>query len=234
MNLITREEVLQALIDAHPPFKKRFEEDKDSYYSDGDVLLYAVASDIADEVVDLSKRNDGPALKSIFNFIETLLEKGDDYVKELATVGFLEDIQNHAEWAEMDRTKLIPYLGINSQKAWDDLDNFWSGRAPLVGVSWEELAKACLADKGIDNPTELELKEEIVKLMKDQKRTMQGGLWVRIVNFFNTPIKRYGFDGKELVDPSPRIPMIWSIPIILGGSVLVFFLLLIYFAFVVQ
>ncbi len=59
-------------------------------------------------------------------------------------------------------------------------------------------------------------------------------MWKKIIDFFNTPIKKYGLDGEEIVDPSPRISMVWSIPIILGGSVLVLFLLVIFFGFVVQ
>jgi len=59
-------------------------------------------------------------------------------------------------------------------------------------------------------------------------------MWNKIIAFLNTPIKRYGLDGEEIIDPSPRIPMIWSIPIILGGSALVLFLLLLIFAFVIQ
>jgi hypothetical protein len=60
-------------------------------------------------------------------------------------------------------------------------------------------------------------------------------MWKRIVLFFNTPIRRHYFlTGEEVIDPSPRIPMVWSIPIILGGSVLVLFLLLLVFAFVIK
>ena len=59
-------------------------------------------------------------------------------------------------------------------------------------------------------------------------------MWKEILVFFNTPVKRYYWDEEEMVDPSPRIPMIWSIPIILGGSVLVVFLVILIFAFVIK
>ena len=59
-------------------------------------------------------------------------------------------------------------------------------------------------------------------------------MWKKIVEFFNTPIKKYGFDGEEIIDTSPRISMVWSIPIILGGSAVVLFFLLLFFAFVAQ
>jgi hypothetical protein len=60
-------------------------------------------------------------------------------------------------------------------------------------------------------------------------------MWKQIIFFFNTPIRRHYFlSAEEIVDPSPRIPMVWSIPIILGGSVLVLFLLLLFFAFVIR
>ncbi|MDB5244362.1 MAG: hypothetical protein JWN18_232 [Parcubacteria group bacterium] len=56
-------------------------------------------------------------------------------------------------------------------------------------------------------------------------------MWKKIVTFFNNPIRRYYPNGEEIIDQSPRVSMIWSIPIILGGSVLVIFLLLLFFAF---
>lgn len=60
-------------------------------------------------------------------------------------------------------------------------------------------------------------------------------MWRNIIDFFNTPIKRYYFlTGEEIVDPSPRIPMVWSIPIILGGSAILVFIVLLIFAFIIQ
>lgn len=69
-----------------------------------------------------------------------------------------------------------------------------------------------------------------VHKLLEPKRNM----WKSIVAFFNTPIKRYGLDGEEIIDPSPRIPMIWSIPVILGGAVSISLLALLTFAFVIQ
>jgi hypothetical protein len=59
-------------------------------------------------------------------------------------------------------------------------------------------------------------------------------MWKIIVAFFNTPVKRYYWDGEEMVDPSPRISMIWSILIILGGSIFIIFLLIVIFAFIAK
>ncbi len=45
--------------------------------------------------------------------------------------------------------------------------------------------------------------------------------WKRVVTFFNTPIRHYDFSGEEIVDKSPRVPMLQSVIIILIGAVII-------------
>jgi hypothetical protein len=176
MNEITKEDALRTLFEAHPPYKEQFEKNRDSYYSeDGELLLYVVASDIADEVLRLHANGDRSSLKRVFDFIEALEERGDEYCKELATIGFLEDIQMHPDITDATAEYLASLLGVRSKKSLDDLNDFWSGRTPLVGVTWEELAKEGLSERGISAPTELQVNQEIVKQMRKQVRAMNGG-----------------------------------------------------------
>lgn len=57
-------------------------------------------------------------------------------------------------------------------------------------------------------------------------------VWRLIVKFFNTTIKKYGLDGKEIIDDSPKVSMLTGVVMILVGGVLVTFLVIFYFAFV--
>lgn len=52
--------------------------------------------EFARHIIDLCKNNKTEEFASIFYAIERLHLEGDEYVKEAATIGLLEGIQNHA------------------------------------------------------------------------------------------------------------------------------------------
>ena len=54
--------------------------------------------------------------------------------------------------------------------------------------------------------------------------------WRWLVKFFNTPIKNYGIDGREIIDDSPKVSMLTGVTIILLGSVVITLILIIYFS----
>ena len=66
------------------------------------------------------------------NFIEELYVKGDAKTKGLATLGFLEGIQNVWGNNETDPELIFEMLGEKSKKAWQDLNKFWEGEIPFI------------------------------------------------------------------------------------------------------
>jgi len=76
------------------------------------------------EVVKLLKNGDNTSLLSeYFDFIEEMLNCEDRYVVELATVGFVEDLTNDDEIAELAQ----PFFGSQTQNAYENVKEFWSG-----------------------------------------------------------------------------------------------------------
>lgn len=69
-----------------------------------------------------------------FDVIERLHLEGDTYVRELATIGYLEGIQNAADADQIGggATALEPFLGAESARWWQGLNAFWTGAAPYV------------------------------------------------------------------------------------------------------
>lgn len=57
---------------------------------------------------------------------------GDAYVAKLATIGYLEGIQNAAGHAGLDPGVFVTYLGAESARWWRGLDKFWAGLHPTV------------------------------------------------------------------------------------------------------
>lgn len=55
--------------------------------------------------------------------------------------------------------------------------------------------------------------------------------WSNIVKFFNTPIRRYGFYGEEIIDTSPKVPFFIGILFMLVGAGIIMAVVFVVFAF---
>lgn len=100
---------------------------------DGSRLVYLDAGDFARHVVGMHMVGDLSEFPAIFSAIERLHLDGDHYVRELATIGFLEGIQTSAGHAAIDEDVFVPYLEPESRRWWRGLQAFWRGELPSVG-----------------------------------------------------------------------------------------------------
>ena len=108
---------------------------EDALWFDGDEILeYVVAGDFARYIIKNIDENNIEKIKKCFEFIELLYIKGTEKTKELATTGYLEDLQNMTGGSEtMDKYKIIyNYLGTESKKWWDKLNDFWNGNTDAL------------------------------------------------------------------------------------------------------
>jgi hypothetical protein len=99
-------------------------------------MEYLVAAAFTRHLVDLHVERRREEFRAIFGLIERLHIEGDDYVTTLATVGFLEDLQNenlHHHGSKPEDFE--EYLGPESKWWWEELDLFWSGEIRLLGTS---------------------------------------------------------------------------------------------------
>jgi hypothetical protein len=97
-------------------------------------LLYLHLGDFAHHVVDLLGRDARGELAAIARALEHLHVEGDDDVKEAATIGLLEGIQNVAGHRNVSTEALEAALGDEARRWWRSLDAFWSGKIPYVGA----------------------------------------------------------------------------------------------------
>lgn len=86
---------------------------------------YLVLSDLARYISLLVNRGDIDELKAIFEVIERWHLEGDAYVKEAATIGILEDLQNTNVVGEGVPELLENYLLPESKKWWTKVYEFW-------------------------------------------------------------------------------------------------------------
>ncbi|MEO9324347.1 hypothetical protein ABFT23_12710 [Nocardioides sp. C4-1] len=99
---------------------------------DAGELPYLDASTLAVHVVDLVRAGRSDVLGPFFAAVERLHLEGDGDVTTLATIGYLESLQNYAGHAGLDTSVFLPLLGPESARWWRGLDAFWAGEAPAV------------------------------------------------------------------------------------------------------
>lgn len=125
--MIKREQVIPMILEACPSFRQVFcqSDDKD--------LPYVVMGHLAQHLLDMHRAGQTREFGALCELIERLHTDGDLYVKELATIGLLEGIQN--VWANNgeDPEHFCRFLLPESRKWWKDLKDFWQGKIKHVG-----------------------------------------------------------------------------------------------------
>jgi hypothetical protein len=129
--MITKEQVMPLFLEACPSFNEKLKEHR-AFYEDDD-LLYPELGEFAHHLVELHKANRTEGFPAVFEVVERLHLEGDAYVKEAATIGMLEGIQNVAGNSGVNPEEFFRYLKPESAKWWRQLNDFWEGQIPFVG-----------------------------------------------------------------------------------------------------
>jgi len=121
------------LLAACPSFERRWNEylSSDTYEAG---LLYIDLGELVHHLVDLMQRGQTSELAALFAVVERLHVEGEPFVREAATIGFLETLQNFAGNNGVDCERFEPYLLRESAKWWGELNRFWAGESPYVGA----------------------------------------------------------------------------------------------------
>jgi hypothetical protein len=126
--MIHRDRVIPLILEACPSFRETWDE------SDDKDLLYVVMGDLARHLLRMYRDKRTESFPAVCEVVERLHLEGDSYVRELATIGLLEGIQN--VWANNDAEAedfgrlLLP----ESRRWWKELIDFDAGKIPYVGA----------------------------------------------------------------------------------------------------
>ncbi|MEE8615255.1 MAG: hypothetical protein V3T11_08620, partial [Roseateles sp.] len=83
-------------------------------------------------LLELHVANERSSFTKVAAAIERLHLEGTPWVKEFATIGVLEAVQNVWGNSGVDPEEFGRYLGPESRRWWDGLNKFWRGEAPYV------------------------------------------------------------------------------------------------------
>lgn len=127
---MNKEQIVPSLLVACPSFRRTYE----ALDCEERELLYPVLGDFARHLLAMKKEGREEILRSAADFIERMHIEGDAYVREVATIGALESIQNNWGHAGEGAASFEPYLGFESRRWWNSLLRFWEGKIPYVGA----------------------------------------------------------------------------------------------------
>jgi len=132
--MIERDDVMPLLLAACPSFQETWREIEAKHSLEDDEgeenrrLHYSDAGRFAHHLVELHRKGATAEIAAAMQVIERLHLEGEHYVQELATIGYLEDIQNVARNSDdVDPAVFVPYLGPESRRWWNGLNEFWHG-----------------------------------------------------------------------------------------------------------
>ena len=121
--MIAKDQMITVLVDACPTFESSWHELVKEWEDEPvELPIYLVLGDFARHVISMLEHGDTISFPKIFQAIELLHVEGEAYVKQAATIGILEGLQNAKD---PDLFRL--YLGTESTKWWDKLNRFWNG-----------------------------------------------------------------------------------------------------------
>ncbi|MDC0764202.1 hypothetical protein POF51_26130 [Brevibacillus sp. AG] len=133
--MIQKHEVINLFLSVCPSYADRWlQYVSESYEDDEESLLYVDLGDFAHHVVDLYQLNQLEEFSNLFTVAEHLHINGDSYVKEAATIGFLEALQNVSSNYDLDPEVFVRFLNPVSLQCWEALNRFWSGKSNSVVV----------------------------------------------------------------------------------------------------
>jgi hypothetical protein len=116
------------LLKACPSFESYWLEYlNESYGPDDEQLLYVDLGEFSHHLLRLYKQKNISEFTEVFKVVELLHTDGDDYVKEAATIGLLESIQNVFGNNQIDPEVFTQYLEPVSLYWWRRLNDFWNG-----------------------------------------------------------------------------------------------------------
>jgi len=123
--MIVREEMFQPILEVSDGFRPIWNEFLEEWKDDDELPQYLALGELARYISSLISESKGEEIKKIFAVIERWHLEGDSYVKEAATVGILEDLQNTNVVGEGVPEKIELYLLPESKKWWLKVYEFW-------------------------------------------------------------------------------------------------------------
>lgn len=124
--MITRSEMFQPLLRADPSFEPKWLAFCKEWSHEEDPPLYAALAELARHLIAQLEAKTTDRFDAVLDVVERWHLEGDDYVREAATIGLLEDLQNLNLHDRTSPSDFIVWLRPETRRWWDKVEAFWS------------------------------------------------------------------------------------------------------------
>ena len=125
------EDIIPSLLKACPDFAPVWKAHV-AYWANEQRGHYIDMSEFAHFLVKSVSAGKVKCLPEAFQVIETLLNQGNDEVKQLVSIGLLEDIQTISSNNQVSPDIFLKWLGPSSTLAWIEIAKMWEGKSSLM------------------------------------------------------------------------------------------------------
>jgi len=123
---ITKLTMMDAVLEACPSFVPQWTEFLEEWSDTDDKPLYLALSALARHLIALLAAEDREGLSRVFAVVERWHVEGDSNVKQAATIGLLEDLQNSGLHGSTSPEQFEAFLLPESLKWWRKVERFWN------------------------------------------------------------------------------------------------------------
>jgi hypothetical protein len=127
--MIGKNDMFDPILAACPTFMPAWSAFLNEWEDSNDELpYYSAFGDLAHHLVEQLNAGATQNFEAVFDVVERWHCEGDSYVKEAATIGLLEGIQNVSLWRGVDPRRFEFWLKPESKRSWDKLNRAWNGQ----------------------------------------------------------------------------------------------------------
>ena len=131
-HVITKTDMIDSMLVACPSFRPAWDDFVTEWSTEDDKPLYLALSSLARRLLDLLATRQESELSQAFAVVERWHVEGDAYVREAATIGVLENLQNENIHTSTSPEEIVPFLRPESLKWWRKVEAFSANGTPIV------------------------------------------------------------------------------------------------------
>jgi hypothetical protein len=116
--MIARDKMFEDVLKACPSFVPTWQAFCQEWEDEGELPIYLALSDLAQHLIGMLVNGEDSGLKAVFEIVEQWHLDGDPYVREAATIGLLEDLQNKGYHKTTTPDEFVRFLLPESKFWW--------------------------------------------------------------------------------------------------------------------
>lgn len=129
--MITREHMFEPMLIADPAFAPAWSAFVIEWQGENELPLYIALTALARHLIGKLAEGDTARFDAVFDVVERWHVEGTPSVREAASIGLLEDLQNGNLHRTTTPSAFLPWLRPVSRRWWDKVEAFWETGSPL-------------------------------------------------------------------------------------------------------